>query len=128
MEEIKDILDIKLKNNDINLVKKILSFVIVDCSICKKKSTLEYQENWDNKFYCQRCFSNPKINIIKCVGCFKYYLCSNHLDVCNICLKNCNIYCCGCLENIELIDFHCNNHSIYFWFPLTIYSDTELDI
>ena len=132
MEEIKNILDLKLKNNDINLVDKILSFILVDCDICKKKSFDDFKETWNDKFYCQRCYHNPILIFHKCVSCFKYYLSSNHNNVCGICLKNCNVYCCGCLENIGIIEYHCSNHAIYYWLPLAysnlINSDEEIEI
>lgn len=35
-KEIRKILDIKLKNNDINLIEKILSYIKPNCYACKK--------------------------------------------------------------------------------------------
>lgn len=61
MNEIENILDLKLKNNDKNLIQIILSFLKEKCKFCNKTIIDIYlYKHFDNihehKFLCDECY------------------------------------------------------------------------
>ena len=91
IEELKTILDFKLKNNDANLIDNILSYLFVDCD--QKDCNEKHLETAT----CQRCTNNfcedhcaycDECNDLLCFECSDFEIC----DTCG------NMYCNECKD------------------------------
>lgn len=109
-------LDIKLVDNDINIVDIILSFIGENCECCNDKvydglnvqCIFNSHHKEDDKHYedCKTCFGNMDIEICDkcdrdqcCMGCFDFLCEKCDEDEYHLCsVENCNRkYCDDCL-------------------------------
>ena len=126
MAEVFNIIDKLLVNNDINLVKKIMSYNTAKCLHCKQNKYDSITEATcdgcgEDIDYCPECYDN----IPKCNGCDELYCttCYNDLDgglftceaencECHIFGKEGNTFCCTCLDSNDMKYCHGCGHYI----------------